>query len=227
VKFTTSEKKGQWVAPNGDLVNNNVRTDGKYPLGEQTLTVYGADSFEVEHDHNYAPPESAGAIKSYPCIQRNLNPPRTIDSFTEVTASFKFTAPDDAGGEWNRAFDVWTGKWGGLTGELMVWTDHKYNGTLPPKNAVVSDRPTIGGQRYIAWKRPLNPGDTRPYIAFVMDPLVAEGSVDLLAIFRWCVAKGWLKGTDTIAAFEYGVELANGAGKKRIHQLTNYTLTVK
>lgn len=224
--FTTSEKKGQWVAPNGDLVNNNVRTDGKYLLGEQTLRVYGSDEFEVEHDHNYAL-DAPGAIKSYPCIQRNLNPPRAIDSFTEVEASFTFTAPDDAGGEWNRAFDVWTGKWGGLTGELMVWTDHRYNGSLPPKSAVDVDHPVIAGQKYIAWKRPLNKDDTRPYIALVMDPLVTEGAVDLLAIFRWCVSKGWLKGTDTIAAIEYGVELANGAGKRRIHRLSNYTLTAK
>lgn len=208
-------------------MNNNVRTDGKYPLGEQTLKVYGPGEWEVEHDHNYAPVASQGAIKSYPCSEHDFDPPRTIDSFAEIVASFKFSAPDDAGGEWNRAFDVWTGKRGGKTGEIMVWTDHRYNGSLPPKNAVETNWPVIGGQRFIAWKRPLNVGDIRPYIAFVMDPLVAEGTVDLLAIFKWCVSKGWLKGTDTIAAIEYGIELAHGAGKKRIHRLDNYTLTTK
>lgn len=210
-------------------MNNNVRSDGKYPLGEQTLRVYGTDEWEVEHDHNYAP-GAPGAIKSYPCTQHDLKPPRTIESFEEIVASFKFTALAGRDGEWNRAFDIWGGAWGALAWELMVWTDHEYNGKLPPPNAVETDQPTIGGQKYIAWKRPLNPNDKRPYIAFAMDPLVAEGAtgtVDLLAIMRWCVSKGWLASTTTVAAIEYGIELANGDGKKRIHRLSNYNLTVK
>lgn len=204
-------------------MNNNV-WQTKYPVGEQTLCVYGPDNWKVVADHNYAP-TAPGAIKSYPDTQRDLNPPRAIDSFTEVVASFKFTSPDV--GEWNEAFDIWLGKWGALAGELMVWTRHRYNGPLPPKNAVQTDRPTIGGQKYIAWTRPLNAGDPRPYIALVMDPMVAEGTVDLLAIFRWLVSKGWLKGTDTIAAIEYGIEIANTGGKPETFQLDSYELTVR
>lgn len=205
-------------------MNNNVRDDGKYPVGEQTLRVYGTDCWEVDADHNYAP-NAPGAIKSYPCTQRNFNPPRLISSFTEITARFDFTSP--AAGEWNEAFDVWWGKWGGLTGELMVWPNHRYNGPLPPSSAVQTDRPTIAGQKYIAWTRPLNPNETRPYIALVMDPMVAQGSVDLLAIFKWCVSKGWLEDTDTVAAIEYGIEFANNGGQKRTHRLNDYELTAR
>lgn len=221
--FITSEPKGIWRASNGDLVNNNVRTDNKYPVGSQTLKVWGTNRWEVLADHNNAP-AAPGAIKSYACTQRNFVN-RTIDSFTEIVAAFDMTNPK--AGEWDAAFDIWWGTWGAITGEFMVWPDHLYNGALPPKNVTESTTVTIDGQSYIAWRRPLNSGDPRWYIALVMNTKTAAGTVNLLNLFKWLVEKGWVKGTDLVAAIEFGVEIANGGGSPQTHRVNNYVLTAR
>lgn len=202
-------------------MNNNVWND-KDQVGVQTMRVYGPDCWEVDADHNYAAAGREGAIKSYPCTQRNFTN-RTAGSFAGETARFDMTSPKD--GERNNAFDIWTGKWGGITGEIMIWTDHLYNGPLPPKNATESTTVTIDGQGYIAWRRPLNKDDKRWYIALAMTPMKAAGEINVGNIFAWLIGKGWLKETELIAAIEFGVEIAHGAGQKRTHRLNNFELS--
>jgi hypothetical protein len=60
-----------------------------------------------------------------------------------------------------------------------------------------------------------------------MNTKTPAGTLDLLAVFRWLVGKGWLKATDKVAAIEYGVEIANTAGGPQTFRLNNYTLTTK
>lgn len=203
-------------------MNNNV-WNKKDPVGPQAIYAYGPDSWYVVADHSN-PAARPGAIKSYPDTQRNFTN-RTIDSFTEITSTFSMTNPPV--GEWNACYDIWIGAWGAIAGEVMIWTDHRYNGPLPPGNAAESTKVTIDGQGYTAWKRPLNTGDTRPYIALAMNPMKAVGEIDLLKVFQWLVSKGWLKGTDKVAAIEYGVEIANTAGGPQTFRLNNYTLTAR
>jgi hypothetical protein len=216
-EFSTSAPLGQLVS--GDyLVNNNVFSKD---AGIQTLNVYGPDSWYVVADHSRTdvPP---GSIKSYPDTQRNFTD-RTIDSFKTITAAYDMTNPTV--GEWDAAFDIWINGIGSKsTAEVMVWTDHRYNGVLPPKNAVNKVTTTIDGQGYIAWRR--KNGNGGDYIALVMNPLKPAGTVDLLKIFKWLVSIGWLKGTDKVAAIEYGVEIANTAGGPQTFRLNNYQLDV-
>lgn len=205
-------------------MNNNIWNAKQ--AGTQKLEVWGPGNWRTTSDHSRTdvPP---GAIKSYPCTQRNFKD-RMIASFTEVTARYDATCPPV--GEWNAAFDIWLGAWGAIKGELMVWTDHRYNGPLPPKNATESTTVTIDGQGYIAWRRPLNKDDPRWYIALAMTPMRAAGEVDLLAIFKWLVEKGWLKGTDLIAAIEFGIEQANTitpTGGPQVFWLNDYELTAR
>lgn len=188
------------------------------------MHVYNPHSWYVLANHSRTDVRP-GSIKSYPDTQRNFTD-RSIDSFTELTARWKTTYP--AVGEWNGCFDVWIGGIGSrCTAEVMLWTNHRYNGVIPPKNAAESTTVTIDNQDFTAWRRPLNAGDTRSYIALAMNPMQAAGSVDLLKVFRWLVGKGWLKGTDKVAAVEYGVEIANTAGEERKFSLDDYQLSFK
>jgi hypothetical protein len=164
-----------------------------------------------------------GSIKSYPDTQRNFTN-RSIDSFTQITADYDMTCPP--AGEYDAAFDVWIGGIGSKsTAEVMVWTEDRYNGPLPPKNALESTTVTIDGQALIAWRR--KNGNGGDYIALAMRPMRRAGSLDLLAVFRWLISKGWLKGTDLVAAVEYGVEIASTAGSEQRFTLNSYTLTTK
>lgn len=193
-------------------------------VGSQLLSVYSPTSFKVVASHNknlIDPTVQPGKIKSYPDIQRNYTG-RTVDSFTTLHASWSTKYP--AKGEWDGAFDIWLGAWGNILGELMVWTHDRYNGPLPPKNATESDSASIDGNTFVAWRRPLNKDDPRWYIALSMTNPKPEGALDLAAVFRWLVGKGWLKGTDLIAAVEYGVEIANTGGTEETFWV-DYTLT--
>lgn len=199
-------------------MNNNVHNATE--SGPQTLYAHSPSSWYVVADHSKADARP-GSIKSYPDTQRNFTD-RTIDSFTQIVSAYSMTNPPL--GEWNAAYDIWIGAIGSKsTAEVMIWTDHRYPASIPPKNATETATVTIDGQPYKAWWR-LN-GNGGRYIALVMDPKKATGTVDLLKIFRWLVDKGWLKGTDKVAAIEYGVEIANTAGGPQTFRLNNYTLT--
>jgi predicted chitinase len=219
--WSSSERLGQW-AVDGYLVNNNIWNQAE--AGTQTITATSPGSWVVVADHS-RPDVRPGSIKSYPDTQKNFTD-RAIDSFTEITAAFDMTCPPV--GEWNSAFDIWINGIGSkCTHEIMVWVDHRYNGVLPPKNATEATTVTIDGQGYTAWRRPLNPGDTRSYIALAMNPMKAAGTVDLLKVFKELVRLGWLKGTDKVAAIEYGVEIASTAGGPQTYRLNQYTLTAR
>lgn len=173
-------------------------------------------------DHS-KPGAPSGSIKSYPDTQRNFTD-RPIDSFTQITAAYDMTCPPV--GEWDAAFDIWVGGIGSKsTAEVMIWTHHRYNGVLPPKNALESTTVTIDGQGFTAWRR--KNGNGGDYIALAMNPMKPAGTVDLLKVFRWLIGKGWLKGTDKVAAVEYGVEIANTNGGPQTFTLNSYTLIAK
>lgn len=216
--WSSAEKLGQ-LAVDGYLVNNNVFSA---EAGSQSIHAYGPDSWYVDANHSRTDVRP-GSIKSYPDTQRNFKD-RPIDSFTQITAEYATTSPTV--GEYDWAFDVWVGGIGGKsTAEVMFWVQHRYNGVLPPKNALESTTVTIDGQGFIAWRR--KNGNGGDYIALVMTPMKAAGSLDLLAVFRWLTSKGWLKGSDLVAAVEFGVEIANTAGGPQTFTLDNYTLTAK
>lgn len=221
-RFASSVKLGQWVVAPGHFVNNNVFKTAE--AGTQTLYAASPSKWTVVANHS-KPGVPPGSIKAYPDTQQNFTD-RPIDSFTQITADYSMTCPPV--GEWNAAFDVWIGGIGSkCTAEVMLWTHHRYNGPIPPRNAAEFTTVTIDGQTFTAWKRPLNTDDPRPYIALAMNPMKPTGSVDLLKVFRWLVDRGWLKGTDKVAAVEYGVEIANTEGAERTFALNDYTLTAK
>lgn len=162
----------------------------------------------------------SGAIKSYACTQKNFDVP--VGDFTEIHSAFDLTSPPV--GEWNNAYDVWVNGFGSRsTHEIMLWTDHRYPATIPPRNAAETATVTLGGLGYKAWRRQSHPGGS--YIALVMDTKRRAGEVDLLGVFRWLTSKGWLGNSDKISAIEYGVEIAHTGGGQQRFELNHFSLT--
>lgn len=217
-RFVSTAKLGQWKVAPDLFVNNNVWNATE--SGTQMLCAVSPHKWAVIANHSRTDVRP-GSIKSYPDAQKNFTD-RPVDSFTEITAEYSMTSPPV--GEWNECFDIWINGIGSkCTHEIMLWTNHRYNGVIPPKNAVESTTVTIGGQGYTAWKRQLNSTGAQ-YIALAMNPMHASGRVDLLAVFKWLIGKGWLEGTDKIAAVEFGIEIANTAGEERIYYVDDYQL---
>jgi hypothetical protein len=209
--WTSSANFGQW-STNGFLVNNNKWNTAE--AGPQTIRACGYNRWSVVSDQ----PELAsnpGSVKTYPDTQKNFN--QSIDSFNSIKSTFANTAP--ASGEWNFAYDIWLNGLG--NDELMIWTNYRYPGSLPPGNAAEKTTVTIDGQQYVAWRHG-SPGSR--YIALAMGPQKSSGSVDVLKIMDWLVSKGWLSGSDRVSAIEYGVEISSTNGPQTFH-LNDYSLT--
>lgn len=217
--WQSTERLAQWT--NGNyLINNNVFNATE--SGPQTIFACSPFSWYVTAQHP-APGGRTGSIKSYPDTQRNFTD-RTIDSFTVISSSFDTTAP--AVGEWDAAYDVWVNGIGSKsTAEIMVWTSHRYNGVLPPPNALETKTVTVDGQTYKAWMR--KNGNGGNYIALVMDPVRPKGTVDLLKVFDTVAGFGWVKTSDRVAAIEFGFEIADTAGATRTFKLNDYALDAR
>jgi hypothetical protein len=206
--WQTSVPRGtNWVKPGSTTVRvlNEVWNDKE--AGPQTIKVCSASSWLVEANHPKVgvPPDRYGAVKSYPCTQVLFAKP-TIASLTSLTSRWAHEAP--ARGEWNACYDIWLGGLGSAsTAEVMIWTDHRYPGNLPPGNALKSTTLSVDGATYTAWTRKnSNGGD---YIALVRQLKATDGSVNLKNIFSALTQLGWIKSTDTLAAVNYGIELSN------------------
>jgi hypothetical protein len=182
------------------------------------MFAWGPGRWDVVGNHSRAD-VPAGSIKSYPCTQKNLD--RTIDSLSKIRASWD--ANQLTVGEWDWAFDIWVNGFGSRsTAEVMIWTHERYNGVIPPRNAAESDKVTIDGHAFTAWRRQSHVGGS--YIALAMEKPTPVGRLDVLAVLDWLVGKGWLKGSDKVSAVEYGVEIANTAGAERTFRLNDFNL---
>ena len=100
-----------------------------------------------------------------------------------MTSRFAETSPHV--GIYNVAYDLWINGIAtpGCT-EIMIWTE---NFKQVPGGRYVQDV-TFGGRRYKVYKTAGGSG----YIAFVATTNFTSGTVDLLDIMKWTIAKGWL-----------------------------------
>jgi len=212
--WSSSDDFGTWNT-NGYQVNNNKWNSGE--AGPQTIHACGFNSWYVVSDQ----PELAsnpGSVKTYPDTQKNF-PDQAISSFGSIKSTYANSASAPSSGEYNFAYDIWLNGLGNE--ELMLWTNYRYPGSLPPGDAQDKATATIDGQQYVAWKR----GSTGSrYIALAMTPQKTAGTVDLKHVFDWLVSKGWLTGTDKLSAIEYGVEVSSTNGPQTF-RLDDYSLT--
>jgi hypothetical protein len=215
---TVTAARGRWEKPGDRNVGVLNEAWNTAEAGPQTLYVCDETSWYVESTQ-----PATGSVKSYPCTQY-LFPKTPLASFK--TMSLSFAHEIEPKGLWNAAVDAWVGGLGeASTAEVMVWPDYIYPASLPPSNALKAASLNLDGVTYLAWTRKnRNGGD---YIALVADGkenMRSHGRIDLLAIFKWLTAIGWLKATDTLAAVNYGVEISSTDATKRIFRMNDATL---
>lgn len=96
----------------------------------------------------------------------------------------------------------------------MIWTENNKQVPAGSKVATV----TFGGRTYDVWK-------TGSYIAFVPRVAMTSGSLDLQAIFKWIISKGWIPSSSTVGQIDYGVEIVSTGGSNATFTFTDFSIT--
>jgi hypothetical protein len=176
--------------------------------GQQTLRACSYRSWVVTATQADSP-----GVKTYPNVHRDFAEPR-LSSFTEISSRFATRGPGT--GTYEFAYDVWlNGVAGPGSSEVMVWTDNHGNRPNGGRQNVV----TSHGLRYTAYHR-------GSYTAF-LGPDRGAGEVDLLALFRYAVARGWLPASSTLGQIDFGVEICSTAGRSLDFAVRDFGLTAR
>ena len=209
--FSSSDVQGQWHAPSGDYVNNNVWNTAE--AGPQTLSVCGLGSWYVTANQ----PDLAndqGSVKSYPSVCGcGFGDTKQLGQFTNITTTYGEAIP--AKGEWDSGYDMWTNNW---SNEILVENDTNNH---PPQDGTPV---TIDGIAYHALQ--VSPD----FVVLGMDTHQKSGTLNVLHIFQKLEAMGWAKATDTLTAIGWGVEISYtesspGVKGQERFDITNWSLT--
>ena len=163
-----------------------------YALGQETLSTCSYhDSYVVSNQAN-----DAGAVKTYPNVHKD-NADVPLSSFSTMTSTFAATSPHV--GIYNVAYDIWANgvATDGST-EIMIWTENFNQVSAGSRAATAS----LGGRSYDVWTTSNN-----GYIAFVPSVPLTSGTLDLLEIFDFTLAQGWLPAESTLGQICFGVEI--------------------
>ena len=206
--FVTSDPNGGW-STNGYYVHNNMWNVSGYNVRE-TLSACAYNNWYVTATMDNT--RGDGAVKTYPNVHTDYNEP-AINSFSSITSTFSETSPHV--GIYQAAYDIWlNGVASNGSTEVMIWNDNYHQ---VPAGSVQATA-TFGGRSYTVWR-------TGTYIAFVADVTFTSGSVDLLAIFKWMMSKGWLASNSTIGQIDYGFELVSTNGAPATFTVNNFSIT--
>lgn len=194
-EFVTSDPNGGW-SEGGYYVHNNMWNSRKYNPCTSTLYASSHANWHVVTRMNNKTGD--GAVKTYPNVHRDYRS-AAIESFDSLTSTFAETSPHV--GIYNVAYDIWINGIArpGCT-EIMVWNE---NFKQVPGGRYVQDV-TFGNQTYKVYKR-----SSSGYIAFVAITNFTSGTVNLLDIIKWTMAKGWLASTSTVNQICFGVEMVS------------------
>jgi hypothetical protein len=152
-------------------------------------------------------------VNTYPNVHRDFDEP-SLASFSEISSRFASVAPGT--GSYDFAYDVWfDGVATDGSTEIMVWTDTRRTQPGVPRQGAV----TSLGVRYAVFHG-------GRYVAFV-GPDRAAGTVDLLALFRYAVGRGWLRSDSTLGQVDYGVEIRSTLGRPLDFAVTDFSLTAR
>ncbi len=205
--FSTSQPTGGEQSGDYYLYNNMWNASG-YSV-TQTLYACNYHDWYVVADMNND--SGDGAVKTYPNVQANFNEPK-ISSFHSITSTFAESSPHV--GIYEDAYDIWiNGVASSGSTEVMVWTENFHQ---VPSGSVVATA-SFGGRGYKVWK-------SGSYIAFVADANFTSGSVDLLQIFDWIIAQGWIPASSTLGQICYGVELVSTNSSPATFNFTDFSV---
>jgi hypothetical protein len=201
--FTTSADVG-WTS-NGFSVDQNMWNNA---AGTQTLHVCSHRSWYVTATQPDTP-----SVKVYPNVHRDFDEPR-IDSLSQLRSGYGSAGPGR--GVYEYAYDIWLN--GVVTPgstEIMIWTDNHGNTLHVPWRGTFSSR----GRSYAVWR-------AGHFIAFV-GPDTSSGDVDLLAFFRYVVARGWMAAESTLSQVDFGVEICSTDNSRAEFGVTDFSLVAR
>jgi len=181
-------------------------------------SAYGCDNSDGTVSFVVTSNQPAGntAVLSYPAMQDNFNSAPALSSFHTISATFAETSPHV--GDYEVAWDCW---FNNQANEFMIWVDN-YNQT-PGGNKVASNV-SLGGRTFDVWWAP-NGTSGAGYVAFYANTTVTSGTVDLLQIFNYGAAHGWLPTTSTVGQLSFGIEICSTDGMDATWSISNYSIT--
>lgn len=206
--FVTSSASGIWNN-DGYFVFNNVWNTAAGP-GPQTLEACSYHDFYVVSEQS---DDGGGAVKSYPNVQMNYGD-LPLSSFHHITSRFAETGPP--AGSYEYAFDVWlNGVAQAHSSQIMVWVENHAQTPLGTRVASVA----LGGRNYDVW----NTSDEL-HLTLVATEAFSSGSLDLLEIFNWSIAAGYIPVAPTLGQIDFGVEIVSTGGSSRTFRFDDFAL---
>jgi hypothetical protein len=192
-QFVTSDPSGMWnLAPY--FVFNDMWNASNYSVSQTLYACSYSNWYVVATANNDT---GDGAVKTYPNSHRDFDSNPAIDSFHSITSTFAETSPHT--GIYEDAYDIWlNGIASSGSTEVMIWNDNYHQ---VPAGSVQSSA-TFDGRSYTVWK-------SGSYIAFVADTTFTAGTVNLLEIFKWIMARGWIPASSTLGQVDYGAEIVS------------------
>ena len=206
-QFVTSAPTGGW-SDGGYYVYNDMWNISGYSV-TQTLRACAYNNWYVVADMNND--RGDGAVKTYPNAHRDFSGPR-IDSFHTISSTFAETSPHR--GIYEDAYDIWiNGVASSGSTEVMIWTEDRNQVPSGSIEATVS----LGGRTYKVWR-------SGSYIAFVATASFTSGTLNLLGVFDWIMAKGWLPASSTLGQIDYGAEIVSTNSAPATFTFTNFSV---
>lgn len=211
--FVTSDRNGGWSTA-GYYVHNNLWNAAKYDSCTSTLSAWSHDNWQVVTRMNNRTGD--GAVKTYPNVHRNFRGV-PLDSFESITSRFAETSPRV--GIYNFAYDIWINGIArpGCT-EIMIWTENFHQ---VPGGRHVEDV-TFGQRTYMVYRSPRS-----GYLAFVATTNFTSGTLDLLEIIKWVIAKGWLPEKSTLNQICFGVEVVSTDDEEVTFRVTDFSIDAR
>lgn len=211
--FVTSDPNGGRTMGNY-YVHNNMWNSAKYSPCTSTLYARSWNDWYVITKMNNKTGD--GAVKTYPNVHRDYHSV-PISSFDLLSSSFAESSPRV--GIYDITYDIWINGIAkpGCT-EIMIWAE---NFNQVPAGRHVSDA-MFGGQSYKVYKT-----HSGGYIAFVATTNFTSGTVDLLDIMKWTMAKGWLSPKSTLNQVCFGVEMVSTDDAEARFQVTRFSIDEK
>jgi hypothetical protein len=207
-RFVTSDPSGGWTSGRYFVYNNMWNASG-YSVS-QTLRACAFNNWYVVANMNND--RGDGAVKTYPNVHEDFNEP-AINSFHSITSTFAETSPHT--GIYEDAYDIWlNGVADSGSTEVMVWNDNWHQAPSGSRQGTV----TFGGRTYTAWH-------DGSYIAFTANTNFSSGTVNLLEIFKWIMARGWIPSSSTLGQIDYGAEIVSTNSAPATFTINNFSIS--
>jgi hypothetical protein len=207
-QFVSSDPNGGWT-DGAYYVANDMWNISGYSVSQTIYACSHSNWYAVANMNNNS---GDGAVKTYPNAHEDFNEPR-ISSFSSISSTFAETSPHV--GIYEDAYDIWiNGVASSGSTELMVWTEN--HGQTPSGSA--QGTATVSGHTYTVYR-------SGSYIAFVANSNFTAGTVNLLSVFDWVMAKGWMPSTSTLGQIDYGTEIVSTGGSPATFAVHNFSVS--